>query len=85
MISMVMKLVTKANSAGHCFKSPSSSDELASKGSDKGSLRFKTNSVIANAKIPSLNASVLAVSRSSKLSRLMVSPERLSLWGYVET
>ena len=76
-----MKLVTKANKAGHCFKSPSNSDDPANKGSDKGSLRFKTNSVIAKAKIPSLNASVLAVSRSSKLSRLMVSPERLSLWA----
>jgi hypothetical protein len=38
-----------------------------------GSFRFKTKRVIANAKMPSLKASVLAVSRSSEVSTLIVS------------
>src|SRR5438445_5263719 len=65
MIRTVMKLVTNAKNEGHSSIRPWDSDtpDVA------GSRRFSASSVIANAKTPSLNASILAVSFSSRLSR----------------
>src|SRR2546422_10283218 len=68
MIRTVTKLVTNAKNDGHSSIRPWDSDtpDVA------GSRRFKARSVIANAKTPSLNASILAVSFSSKLSVLII-------------
>src|SRR3989442_7544880 len=65
MIRTVMKLVTNAKNEGHSSirHSDSETPDVA------GSRRFSASSVIANAKTPSLKASILAVSFSSRLSR----------------
>src|SRR5437899_11794551 len=65
MIKTVMKLVTNAKNEGHSSIRPWDRDtpDVA------GSRRFSASSVIANAKTPSLNASILAVSFSSRFSR----------------
>src|SRR2546425_13092579 len=68
MIRTVTKLVTNAKNDGHSSIRPWDNDtpDVA------GSRRFNASSVIANAKTPSLNASILAVSFSSRLSRLTI-------------
>ncbi len=62
MMRIVAKLVTKAKKAGHWVSNPWNSGFWLRAGSNNGSFRFRTRSVMANAMTPSLNASVLPVS-----------------------
>src|SRR5467141_1228396 len=66
MMRTVTKLVTKAKNVGHSLYKPANSETFVL----VGSWRFRASNVMANAKTPSLNASILPVSRSSRLSRL---------------
>jgi len=60
MMRTVTKLVTSAKNEGHaCFR-PLNNERLLVAGSRK----FNTSNVMANAKTPSLKASILAVSFS---------------------
>src|SRR2546428_11091836 len=60
MIRTVRKLVNNAKNAGHSFRRPWDRVDPAG-----GTLRSNTSNVMANAKMASLNASVLAVPFSS--------------------
>src|SRR5207244_7267576 len=64
MTRIVMKLVTMAKKNGASLIRPSDNDVV----SVEGSWRFRTSSVMAKAKTPSLKASVLAVSFAPRLS-----------------
>src|SRR5437870_13665018 len=64
MTRIVMKLVTMAKKNGVSLIRPSDNDVV----SVDGSWRFRTSSVMAKAKTPSLKASVLAVSFAPRLS-----------------
>src|SRR6266571_7562774 len=66
MMRTVTKLVPKAKNTALSLTRPWSNETPFR----DGSWRFNASNVMANAKTPSLNASILAVSRSSRLSRL---------------
>ena len=67
MISIVVKLVTKAKKIGHCVSKPFRRVPPTL----VGSLRPRTSSVMAKAKTPSLKASRRAVSFASNLAILI--------------
>src|SRR5437879_6864891 len=80
MTRIVMKLVTKAKKNGASLIRPSVNDGA----SVDGSWRFRTSNVIAKAKTPSLNASVLAVSFAPRLSPFSMGRTRRHASGRFE-
>src|SRR6266508_2660532 len=69
MMRIVTKLVTNAKNEAHWSRRPCANEPVPFR---IGSLKFRTSSVIAIVKMPSLNASVRIVSFSSRRSSRMV-------------
>src|SRR5437899_5555448 len=80
MTRIVMKLVTMAKKNGASLIRPSDNDMV----SVDGSRRFRTSSVMAKAKTPSLKASVLAVSFAPRLSPFSIGRIRRHASGRFE-